>query len=190
MTCERCTDLMIDVLYGEDVSPRRGLEFFEHIGECANCRQEYMKLVETREMLAEWEPEEAGSGIVQLPQTILQNKRPTPGQQWWPLLQKVAAGVLIVAGAFSLFQAVGISPSRGTTVSEAQLAEVIHDVTLARQVEDWRVIGTALLELQENLDAKNRLEIRAVYDDMQTLEQRYVHALEESNRQVKSLVRQ
>jgi predicted anti-sigma-YlaC factor YlaD len=190
MTCERSTGLMIDVLYGEDVSPRQGLEFFEHIGKCATCRQEYMDLVETREMLAEWEPEETGSGIVQFPQTALPERTLKRGQQWWPLLQKVAATVLIVAGAFSVFQSAGILPSRGTTVSQAQLAEVIHDVTLARQEQDWHVIGTALLELQENLEAKNTLGIRAVYDDMQTLEQRYVHALEESNRHVKALVRQ
>jgi hypothetical protein len=75
-------------------------------------------------------------------------------------------------------------------VSEAQLTEVIHDVTLARQEDDWRVIGEALLSLKEELEVKNRLEIRAVYEDMQNLEQRYVHALEESNRQVKTLISQ
>jgi hypothetical protein len=185
MTCERSIELMIEVLYGEVDQPRLSFEFFEHLSECTKCRQEYIELVETREMLAEWEPEEVAVNS----QSVISTPRPRLVLTWWPLLQKVAAGLLIAVGAYSVLQMAGLLPAHNSfTVSEAQLTEVIHDVTLARQVEDWRVIGEALLNLKEELDATNRLEIRAVYEDMQDLEQRYVHALEESNRHVKSLL--
>ncbi len=189
MTCQRYSELMIDILYGEEVRPRLCFEFFAHLGECTECRQEYIELIETREMLAQWEPEEITGEEVAIVRTGFDSRGSRRNWQWWSLLQKVAAGVLIAVGVFTVFQATGILPARDSAaVSEAQLTEVIHDVTLARQVEDWRVIGEALLELKEELEMKNQMEIRAVYEDMQNLEQRYVHALEESNRQVRTLM--
>jgi hypothetical protein len=181
---------MMDVLYGEEVRPRICFDFFEHLGECSKCRQEYVELVETREMLAEWETEDLRGDLVGIPQAFVSSSlKPRASLNWWPLLQKVAAGVLIAVGAFWIFQAIGILPAPDTlAVSEAQLTEVIHDVTLARQVEDWHEIGRALLNLKEEMDAKNRLEMRAIYETMQDLEQRYVNALEESNRNVKVLM--
>jgi hypothetical protein len=182
---------MMDVLYGEEVRPRLCFEFFEHLSGCVRCRQEYIELVETREMLAEWEPEEMVGEIVGISQNSISSGKLRPSLNWWPLSQKVAAGILIAVGAYTVFQAVGIVPARATvTVSEAQLTEVIHDVTLARQMEDWHEIGKALLSLKEEIEAKNRLTMHAVYEDMQTLEQRYVHALEESNQNVRTLMGQ
>jgi len=147
--------------------------------------------METRELLAEWESEEMAPETVAFSQASNRFSMRRKSQTWWPLLQKVAAGVLIAVGAFSVIQSTGLLPAGDTAmVSESQLAEVIHDVTLARQEDDWRVIGEALLSLKEELEVKNRLEIRAVYEDMQNLEQRYVNALEESNRQFKTLISQ
>jgi len=183
--------MMMDVLYGEEVGPRLCFEFFEHLAQCSKCNQEYAELVETREMLSEWEPEEMVSEVVAIPIPAIEYPDRKLSPKWWPLLQKVAAGVLIVFGAYSLVQSTGLLPEKGTvTVSESRLAEVIHDMTLARQVEDWREIGKALLAMQEGLEARNRMQVQAVYEDMQNLEQRYVHALEENNRQVKNLVGQ
>jgi len=180
---------MIDILYGEEIHPRVGFEFFAHIGECDRCRGEYLELIETREMLAGWEPEEVDSDVAWSPGSKDVSRRGLI-VGWWPLLQKLAAAVLITVGALSVFQSIGVFPASGkaATISEAQLTEVIHDVTLARQVEDWRVIGEALLELKEELEARNQMQLRTVYEDLQTLEQRYVNALEESNRQVRMLI--
>lgn len=191
MNCERSTELMIDVLYGEEVRPRLCFEFFEHLAGCARCRQEYIELVETREMLVEWEPEEISREVAPVFQNVARPRKPRLSLNWWGLMQKVAAGVLIAVGAFSVLQAVGIVPTRSmVTVSEQQLTEVIHDVTLARQVEDWHEIGKALLSLKEEVEARNRLTLRTVYEDMQSLEQRYIQALEENNRNVKTLIGQ
>jgi len=189
MNCQSSIEMMMDVLYGEEVGPRLSFEFFEHLAHCSKCNQEYAELVETREMLSEWEPEEMAAEPVAIPTSGIKYPDRKASLQWWPLLQKVAAGVLMVFGAYSLFQSTGLLPEKGTvTVSETQLAEVIHDMTLARQVEDWREIGKALLAMQEGLETRNRLQVQAVYEDMQNLEQRYVQALEENNRQVKNLV--
>lgn len=191
MTCQHSIEMMMDVLYGEEVGPRQCFEFFEHLAQCSKCNQEYAELVETREMLSEWESEGMVSEVVAIPTPEVNYPDRKASAGWWPLLQKVAAGVLIVFGAYSLVQSTGLLPEKGTvTVSEARLAEVIHDMTLARQVEDWREIGKALLAMQEGLEARNRLQVQAVYEDMQNLEQRYVYALEESNRQVKTLISQ
>jgi predicted anti-sigma-YlaC factor YlaD len=189
MTCERTIELMIDVLYGEEDRPRVCFDFFEHLGQCSKCRQEYIELVETREILAEWEPEEmVGSAI---PQTSSGRLKFQASVNWGQWLQKVAATVLIAFGAFAVLQAIGILPARDSiTVSEAQLTEVIHDVTLARQVEDWHEIGKALLNLKEEMEAKNRIEMRAVYENMENLERGFVQALEENNRNVKVLMKQ
>jgi len=34
MNCEQSQERMIDVLYGEEVNPRQGFEFFQHLSEC------------------------------------------------------------------------------------------------------------------------------------------------------------
>ena len=36
MNCEQSQERMIDVLYGEEVTPRQGFEFFQHLSECPN----------------------------------------------------------------------------------------------------------------------------------------------------------
>ena len=188
MNCQRCTELMMDILYGEDVSPRGCFEFFEHLGTCDRCRDEYLELLETREMLGEWAAEEIVPPEVETPSAVAW--KPRRRVQWWPLMQKVAAGVLILVGAFSIVQSFGVLPSRNMVASEARLAEFIHDVTLAQREDDWRMIGEALLSLKEEVDAQNRLGMENVYQDMRSQEKRFVEALEESNRYVKTLITQ
>ena len=57
MNCEQSQAGMIDVLYGEEVNPRLGFEFFQHLSQCSECNREYGEMVETREMLGEWKVE-------------------------------------------------------------------------------------------------------------------------------------
>jgi hypothetical protein len=179
---------MMDVLYGEEVAPRLCFEFFQHLSECAQCRQEYEELLGTRELLAEWKPEEHYTPLVRVPQKTAFKLKRLRYLQWWPLLQKVAATVLILVGAMALLQSIGLGPRKTRTVSDTQFTEILHDVMLARQVEDWKVIGEALLTMKEQLEAQDRLQIQAVYEDLHVLQQRYVQALEENNRQVRTLI--
>ena len=188
MTCQRCTELMMDILYGEDVSPRGCFEFFEHLGICDRCRDEYLELLDTREILGEWAAEEMVPPESETTRVV--PWRPQRRVQWWPLLQKVAAGVLILVGAVSIVQSLGVIPSRNMMASDARLAEFIHDVTLAQREDDWKMIGEALLSLKEEVDVQNRMGIENVYQDMRSQEKRFVEALEDSNRYVKTLITQ
>ncbi len=107
MNCEQSQESMIDVLYGEEVTPRQGFEFFQHLSECPGCNREYMELVETREVLGEWKVGHQNAKERETRQAVLAS-RPWLGQlRWWPLLQKIAAGFLIVVGVVSILQYMG-----------------------------------------------------------------------------------
>lgn len=187
MTCRNINELMINVLYGEDVTPRLCFDFFEHLHGCETCKLEYLSLLETRERLSDWD-------LSEIPQSEEEpdSRRPVfavpQKNNWWGLIQKVAASVLIVLGGLTIVQTVTSWPSPSTQPTQKQMTEMIHDVLVARQTEDWKIIGAALLSLKEEIDSANRAEFRGVYEEMFSLEQRYVQALEENNRQVRTLV--
>jgi argininosuccinate lyase len=65
---------------------------------------------------------------------------------------------------------------------------MIHDVVLARQVEDWKVIGAALLELKEEMEAQDRVHMKSVYEDLYSLENRYIEVMEENNRHIQTML--
>jgi hypothetical protein len=180
---------MVDALYSEDISPRTSFEFFEHLSGCKPCKEEYFELVETRELLSEWTFDE-GAEMNESPQLGIVDLGFKKRIEWWPLIQKIAAGVLILFGIVAIFQSSGLLPRSTAGMSEQQLTQIIHDLVVARQVEDWKVIGAALLNLKEELEAQNRLGMRTVYKDLNDLQQRYVEALEENNRQVSTLISQ
>jgi hypothetical protein len=182
---------MVDVLYGEEIQSREAFEFFRHLTACAECEAEYLELMDTRELLAKWEDPVAEEVVKK--NSFIRNQWNFSGISWFSLLQKVAAGFLMVLGLFVLLQYTGILPqenSRTMLVSDEQLAQMIHDVMVEKQVEDWKVIGTALLSLKEEIEMQNKLGIQSVYQDMDELRQRYILALEENNRHVSKLVNQ
>lgn len=189
MNCQKCSELMVDILYDEEVPPRTTYEFFRHLGECAECNAEYLELIETREGLSEWKLNEhpGPDEILKDPPSIVDLGFMKRGD-WWTLMQRVAAGVLILVGIFSILQNLGVLPRQQVPPSDEQLAEMVHDIVVAKQVEDWKVIGSALLSLKEELEDQNRLEIRSIYEEMYSLEQRTVQALEENNQNVKTLL--
>lgn len=184
MNCQQIRERMMDVLYGEEVEARRCFEFFEHLDGCPDCRKEYLELLQTRELLARWElPEgELERGETFSPLRFL------PGWISWRGLARAAAGILMALGVLWILQAGGFWPDRRVLVSEQQLVEMVNDVVVARQAEDWRIIGAALLELKEEMERRRRVEMQVFYDDLQALEQRYVAALEENNRHVRALL--
>lgn len=191
MNCGSSTELMVDVLYGEEIESRTAFEFFRHLSACSHCEAEYLELLETREILGTWE-DPVTDKVVEKPEAIAP-KWKLSRITWLPGLQKIAAGILILVGLFGILQYAGIIPqqnARAMTVSDEQLARMIHDVLVEKQVEDWKVIGSALLSLKEEIEMQNRLGIQSVYQDMDELKHRYVLALEDYNRQVQKLVNQ
>lgn len=183
MTCEKCNELMMDVLYGEEVRPRIALPFFRHLEECPVCGEDYRELMQVRERLGEWKLDD----LERPRQDVHWGWRWR--RQWWPTLQKIAAGLLIVYGAVSLLQTLGgIGTQRGP-VTEQQLKDMVHDLVLARQDESLRFIGEALLDIKEELDARNRLAMEEVYQDMYSLEQRTLQTLEDSTSQMRRVNR-
>ena len=190
MNCRQCSEQMMDVLYGEEVEPRTAFDFFRHLVDCPDCESEYLELIETREMLGQWD-EPSMERVVD--STRFQTAPPKKKFPWLPPAQKIAAGVLMLFGLLAMLQYAGIIPQsnrQALVVSDEELAQMIHDVLVAKQVEDWKVIGTALLNLKEEIEMQNRLGLENVYKDINFLQQRYVLALEENNRNVQKLLTQ
>lgn len=187
MSCEQCSERMMDVLYGEELNAMTCFQFFRHMDDCSDCRAEYREVLETREILAEWKIEEDGSAIELDSKPFVRPGRKA-GIGWFPVFQRIAAGILILLGAVSVLQMSGILPDRRVVVNERQLTEMVHDMILARQEQDWRIIGTALLEVKEELEARRRVEMQVAYEELNDLESRFVNALEENNRQVQTLL--
>jgi hypothetical protein len=187
MTCDQCGELMMDILYGEDVLPRQAFDFFSHLKDCPRCEQDYVELLETRELLSDWSIEEAQEPLVDFkPSSVV--TRYWKSVEWGALFQRVAAGFLILMGAVAVLQSSGLISRSEAGLSESQLTEMIHDVVLARQVEDWKVIGAALLELKEEMEAQDRVHMKSVYEDLYSLENRYIEAMEENNRHIKTML--
>jgi hypothetical protein len=192
MTCEQSGELLLDVLYGEEVPPRTSFQFFEHLAGCDACKKEYLELIETRELLAQWPAERDDSGVTadQWQGSKGRRHQSAAAGLWWTWIQRVAAGMVILLGTMAITQSFGLwGPSR-TTVSEDQLTEMVHDLVVAKQVEDWKLIGTALLTLREDLDNQDRLVREAVYEDLQALEQRFIEVIEDASQHERRLLSQ
>jgi hypothetical protein len=114
--------------------------------------------------------------------------RPWSSFEWWPMLQKVAAGFLILLGIASIFQHYGFLGGQRLAVSEQQLSELLHDRIVIAQTAERQLIGQALIHLKEDLDIERRQEMQEVYQALVSLEQRYADNLEESNRYLKALL--
>ena len=187
MTCDESRDLMLDVLYGEEVDSRGSFEFFRHLDACPDCSGEYRELLTTREKLRVWQLEEPETAATRAPQAR-RNTRLNPfAGGWWPTLLKLAAGVLIVLGVTSIVQSYGYLGGEKKIVSQQQLTEMVHDMVVAEQAEERRLVGQALVLLKEDVELQRRQDMQEVYNYMVTLEERYTDNLEESNRYLKTL---
>lgn len=187
MNCQESQDIVMDVLYGEISSPRQVYLFHDHLSSCPQCKQGYLDLLETREILGGWNLEESVPSVGVETSDGRWNW-PRSAGRWWPGLQKVAASVLIILGFLSILQFAGLWQRSGQSVSEEQMAEMIHDVMVARQVEDWKVIGSALLSLKEEVETQNRAEMRQVFEELNAVERRYVEVVEENNRLIQTML--
>ena len=188
MNCEHSRERMIDFLYGEELGPDQSFAFFQHLQECAECKQEYRELVETREVLAQW------NGTDEVPAEeawIVPANFPTRSgpRWWWTMLPKVAAGILIALGVLSIAQNLGWWERRQLGVTEQELTVMLHDLTVLRQTEDQRMIGAMLLQVKDDLEQARRQDLALVYDTfLQDLERQSVVNREENYQYLRSLV--
>lgn len=185
MKCEEAQPRIIDVLYGEELDPRGGFEFFRHLGECPDCNMEYLELLETREKLGEWKIEqqrEKGFEVDDISGGFL---RRIP---WWPLLQKVAAGVLIVVGAVSIVQSMGYWGGKRLVVSQQQLTETVQDMIVSQQQKERELMLRALLEVKEDMELRERDNFGQMHQYLVTLEQRYIENIEENNHYMRDIL--
>ncbi|MFQ5739456.1 MAG: anti-sigma factor family protein [Acidobacteriota bacterium] len=188
MNCQDCRQRMIDVLYGEELEPRVSYQFFQHLESCGECDEEYLELLATREMLGQWELEDLKPspdwGNVGMKDKWFQSWiRP-----WWPLAQRIAAAFLILIGAASILQGMGFLGGRKMMVSERQLMEMVNDMVVARQAEEQRIIGQALVNFSDDMTLRQSSDKREITNTLYLLEQRYLENLEQNNQYLKALL--
>ncbi|GEM_PF-1268769 len=188
MNCEQSQERMIDVLYGEEVSPRQGFEFFQHLSECPGCNREYMELVETREILGEWKVGHQNAKARETRQAVLASGPWLSQVRWWPLLQKIAAGFLIVVGVVSILQSMGFLGGKRMVISERQLTETVQDMIVDQQTQERQLMLRALLRVKEDVELQQRTNVDQLEQYLISLEQRYVDNLEESNHYLRTLL--
>lgn len=193
MNCDESRELILDVVYGEEVQSRSCFDFFKHLDTCPDCSGEYREFLTTREMLQSWELAEP-SAAEEPPAKIsakpwMQNQRRRLGSvSWWLMLQRVAAGFLILMGIVSIFQHYGYLGGRKLMVSEKQLTEMVHDMIVVDQAQERHLIGKALVAFREDVESQRSQDMQDVYNHLVSLEQRYADNLEENNRYLKALL--
>ena len=176
MNCRESQDVMIAVLYGEEPNPRRCFEFFGHLERCQTCNREYLELIQTREMLQKWNVSPARERAPSYRDRVSWRTR-----RWWPILHRVAAGFLILVGAFSILQYMGLLGGPHVRVSEEQLSEMLGDMIVVYQTQERELIGKALIRLKEDVELEHRDEMLRVYEYLVRVEQRYMENLEENH---------
>ena len=153
MSCRTMHERMMDVLYGEELNPERCLEFFRHLEGCADCRAEYLELVETRSLLGQWDlgqavPEApAGSGA-----RILGFLRRIDRSPAWRVVYRAAAAILILLGMTVIARDLGWAEKATLQVTRQELETMINDVTVARQEEERRLIGQYLIRVRDDME--------------------------------------
>ena len=188
MNCEVCRQGMMDVLYGEEVDARSSFDFFRHLDQCPACSQEYLELLETREALGQWKVEQEPEAEHAKPGW---NHRFLPWSRkvsWWGLVTKVAATLLLVLGGLSLLDRLGYWRPSHRVVSQQELVLMVHDMVVASQEEERKLIGMALLKLREDVKMQQRYDRQQFSEYLTSLEQRYVDNLEQSNRYLEVLL--
>lgn len=188
MNCEQSQAGMIDVLYGEEVKPRLGFEFFQHLSQCSECNREYVEMVETREMLGEWKVEHQRASQPETGRAAFAFRRSLGRIGWWPVFQKIAAGFLIIVGVVSISQYMGYLGGQRLVISEQQLTETVQDRIVAQQTEERQLMLRALLRVKEDMELQQRTNVGQLEQYLLTLEQRYVENLEENNHYLRTLL--
>lgn len=176
MNCNESLGIMLDILYSEEVEPSLAYSFFRHLKECPECDAEFRELVETRGILGHWSEVEESSGQEVSGRGLFTARR----LNWWGLVQKAAATVLIIMGAAAAAQEMGLIPEPAANLPEQELSRMINEIVVERQSEGWMVIGEALVTLKEDLDARDRRQNEVFYRDLDEIEERFLSVMEQN----------
>ena len=188
MKCNESVGRMIDVLYGEEMNPNSCYEFFQHLEICEDCKREYFGMLETRELLGEWN-EEGSETTNSQPRFSSPSSRDVRWiVRWWPTAQRLAAGILMVLGVVAILQSMGFLASEKVMVSEAALTEMVHDLILIEQGSERQLMLRALLEVKEDIELTQVQRSQELQYYLVRLEERYVENLEGNNRYLKTLL--
>ena len=87
-----------------------------------------------------------------------------------------------------MLQNVGLLGGRRVTVSEKQLMEMVNDVVVARMADEERVIGQALVNFADEMTLRQRTQAGEISQQLISLEERYIEAFEENNRNLRTLM--
>lgn len=167
MSCTTMHERMMDVLYGEELNPDRCLEFFRHLESCSDCKAEYLELVETRSLLAQWDLGQAlpevrtgAGGKVRL------FLRRIDGSPAWRAVYKAAACILILLGMTVIARDLGWAERATLEVSRQELETTINDMVVARQEEERRIIGQYVIQVRDDLER----DMGQIHQYLQTLD--------------------
>lgn len=186
MNCEQTRERMVDFLYAEELRPDPCFGFFQHLQNCAECKQQYLELVETREVMAQWNGSD--EMLAEEERIVPLGRFSRPGSPWWwTMMPKVAAAVLIALGLLSIVRDLGFQDQRQVIVMEQELVKMLHDVTVVRQNEDRQVLGAMMLQVRDDLEQSRRRDLQQWYDYVQTWERTYQANLDENHRYMRSL---
>lgn len=190
MNCEECRALMMDALYSEELAPQACYGFFQHLNGCAECHAEYLELLRTREALASWEIEEyrptespaaAGGRLFRFPRFRRRG--------WWVLAREVAAGILILVGAASVLQGVGLwNGGDRMTVSRQGLVEMMNDIYVANSDVERRLFGQALVNFSDQIDDQRSRDRDEMAERIYFLEKQLLEVREENGRYLRALL--
>lgn len=185
MSCENCQEQMMDVLYGEELRAGACFEFFQHLDRCSTCRQEYDELLETRNLLSSWTiEEEQFAGDLSVEGRHFSGFHRT---SWWTGVLKVAATFLILVGAFSIVDRLGLAGSDRKMVSQTELMELVNDMIVVRQNEERKLIGQAMMEFADEMTRRQQIEMQRVSQDLQDLDRRYIQVMEDTSEYLSAL---
>ncbi len=191
MSCERCRGLMMDALYSEEMAPEVCYGFFQHLNDCTECRSEYLELLETRQALSEWEIEEfpAEAAVPAAPLGARWPRFRTRGwSRGWAVARDVAAALLILIGAASVLQGVGLWEADRMTVSKRGLVEMMNDIYVANSAVDRRLFGQALVNFSDDINDQRQRDQNELADRIYFLEQQLLEVREENGRYLKALL--
>lgn len=188
MSCQDCQALMMDALYSEEIDPQSCFAFFKHLDACDDCRGEYLELLETRETLARWELEERPDSLPE-PAAWTQEGRWARLRRlgWWTFAREIAAGILILVGAATVLQGVGLWGGDRLTVSKQGLMEMMNDVYVENSAEDRRVFARALVNFADDLHQQRLTDQKEIAERIFRLQDQLLNMQEENNHYLKTL---
>lgn len=161
MTCDLSKERMIEVLYDEGISPVHTAELFSHLDNCSACRSDFLDLTQARRWLGSWEIE---TGALPSASPV-----PVSGARWWPVVLRLAASVLIVVGAVSIFRETRLWGD-SLSVSERQLMELVTDIVVSRQTEQEQLFGRALRSVTDEVSLQQAAYSKDLALRLQALE--------------------